>query len=99
MNTQDKPVLKTIIEICTSEQKPYLKIDQIVSACTAIKEDRIRKNILQITGLNPNVFTDKDMVDMIKDVAELIILIRERPKTYTVNFKFILFSKPFHIRF
>ena len=93
MNSQDKDVLKAIIEICASNQKAYLKIDQIISTVPQIKEERIRKNIFQITGLNPNVFTDTDLVEMIKDVAELIISIRERPKTYAVNFKFILFKK------
>lgn len=99
MNIQDKEILKKIIEECNSNNKAYMKIDSIMAHASQIKEDKARSNILQITGLNPNVFSDNDIIEMVKDLAEMILLHRSRPKTYTVNFKFILFKKPFRIRF
>lgn len=91
------------MEICNNtDSKDWRKIEDIIQSSLFIKSDKIRDNINQVIGLNPNVFKDKDIVFMVKDFCEMALLCdvdRKTEKKFIVNFRFIIFGKPIHIKF
>lgn len=103
MKPEDRKIVTTILETCNnSELKDWAKIEGIIQANIFVKSDKIRCNINQIIGLNPSVFKDKDIVFMVKDFCEMVLLCEMKPKpcnNFIVNFRFIIFGKPIHIKF